>query len=170
MVAGDCQSATCTGGICQAVSSLKIQYACLDANVPGDNFIQPALKIVNFGATNVPYSELKIRYWFTFDSVSSMTFQVPAAAGPGASFTHGTFVTVARPGADRYVEIDFHDSAATLNAGTDSGIIQTAVSGSSNFTEPGDYSYDAAKAWPTFSDHTKITLYRNGTLVWGTEP
>ena len=32
----------------------------------------------------------------------------------------------------------------------------------------GDYSYDAAKT--VFADWTHVTLYRNGTLVWGTEP
>jgi hypothetical protein len=148
-----------------------VQYACLDPTVPGDNFIQPSFKIVNAGSTNVPYSELRIRYWFTFDGVPGLTFQCAAAAGPGGNtFVHGNFVTVSRPGADRYVEIDFHDSNQTLSAGTDSGIVQTDVMGSANFTEAGDYSYDPMKAWPTFTDHTKVTLYRNGTLVWGTEP
>jgi hypothetical protein len=173
MASTDCQSSNCVMGVCQpaAMSGLKIQYSCLDPGQPNDSFIQPALKIVNGGSTNVPYSELKIRYYFTFDSVSTMLFQCAGAAGPGGNtFVHGTFVTISRPGADRYVEIDFHDSTATLNAGTDSGLIQTDVSGSSNFTETGDYSYDSTKAWPTFSDHTKITLWRNGTLIWGTEP
>src|SRR5262249_27454903 len=35
-------------------------------------------------------------------------------------------------------------------------------------TEGNDYSYDATKT--SFADWTKVTLYRNGTLVWGAEP
>jgi hypothetical protein len=37
-----------------------------------------------------------------------------------------------------------------------------------NYTETGDYSYDATKTG--YADWNKVTLYQNGTLVWGTEP
>lgn len=38
----------------------------------------------------------------------------------------------------------------------------------SNYTETGDYSFDPTKTSITDWDH--VTLYRNGVLVWGTEP
>jgi hypothetical protein len=37
-----------------------------------------------------------------------------------------------------------------------------------NFNEANDYSYDGTKT--SFADWNKVTLYRNGTLVWGVEP
>ena len=38
----------------------------------------------------------------------------------------------------------------------------------SNYTQTGDYSFDASKT--NYTDWSNITLYRNGVLVWGTEP
>ena len=38
----------------------------------------------------------------------------------------------------------------------------------SNYTETGDYSFDPTKT--SFTDWDHVTLYRNGVLVWGTEP
>jgi len=57
-----------------------------------------------------------------------------------------------------------------LAAGGRSGEIQTRFSKSdwANYSETGDYSYDPTKT--AFADWSKVTLYRNGVLVWGTEP
>ena len=38
----------------------------------------------------------------------------------------------------------------------------------SNYTGTGDYSFDPTKL--SFADWDYVTLYRNGVLVWGTEP
>jgi hypothetical protein len=38
----------------------------------------------------------------------------------------------------------------------------------SNYDETNDYSFDATKT--AFSDWNRVTLYRNGVLVWGIEP
>jgi endoglucanase len=43
-----------------------------------------------------------------------------------------------------------------------------AKSNWSNYTETGDYSFDPTKISFTGWDH--VTLYRNGVLIWGTEP
>ena len=37
-----------------------------------------------------------------------------------------------------------------------------------NYTQTNDYSFDATKT--SYADWTKVTLYRNGVLVWGVEP
>ena len=37
-----------------------------------------------------------------------------------------------------------------------------------NYNEANDYSYDGTKT--AFADWNRVTLYRNGALVWGTEP
>ncbi len=36
------------------------------------------------------------------------------------------------------------------------------------FDQTNDYSFDPTKT--TFAPSTTVTLYQNGTLVWGTEP
>jgi cellulose 1,4-beta-cellobiosidase len=38
----------------------------------------------------------------------------------------------------------------------------------SNFNEANDYSYDPTKT--AYANWDRVTLYRNGTLVWGVEP
>lgn len=55
-------------------------------------------------------------------------------------------------------------------AGGQSGDIQirAAKANWSNFNEMGDYSFDGTKT--TFTDWSEVTLYQNGTLIWGIEP
>jgi len=71
----------------------------------------------------------------------------------------------------RYVEISF-SGGSTLDAGqTSSEMLITVDRLSGIYVEKGsDYSYDESKSWPSFADWTHVTLYRNGTLVYGTEP
>jgi hypothetical protein len=135
------------------------------------------MRIVNTSSTGVPYSELKIRYWYTTDAaLSPISFQCYEEAGdPSCTLVTGAIVTVspARTGADRYLEIGFLSGPATLAAGGTSGDLNVAIfPNSGSFNEANDYSYDATgtKVFPAFADWTHITLYRNSTLVWGTEP
>ncbi|HEX9297412.1 MAG TPA: cellulose binding domain-containing protein, partial [Polyangiaceae bacterium] len=175
-VAGDCQNANCVNGVCQPASSsgLKVQYACIDPTVPNDAWIQPALSLVNLSSTAVPYTELKVRYWYTSDTAGTPVFHCyGASAIGGCTFMTSRFVVLSpvRSGADRYLEIGF-TTTGSLAAGAATGLLQTAVekSDGSLWNEANDYSYDPTKAYPTFSDWTHVTLYRNGTLVWGVEP
>jgi hypothetical protein len=176
MVSTDCTSANCVSSVCQPAtqSGLSVQYSCLDPGAPTDRFLQPAFKIGNASSNNIPFSELKIRYWFTDEAGGSVFSCRSAVTLGGCTFVSGAFVVVSpvRTNADHYLEISF-TGTATLNAGTTSDFIDTPVSSGNNYNETNDYSYDgtnASKQWPNFADHTKVTLYRNGTLVWGTEP
>jgi len=81
------------------------------------------------------------------------------------------FGAIARSMADHYVEISFATGSSTLDPNqTSSNIIVTVDRLSGVYSEANDYSYNVAKFWPTFSEWTHVTLYRNGTLVYGTEP
>jgi endoglucanase len=156
----------------QGASSLKLQYRAADTNA-GDNQIKPHFNIVNTGTSAVPLSELKIRYWFTREGTAAQNFWCDYSAIPGScSNLSGTFVQVspARTGADFYLEVSFTAAAGSIAAGGQSGEIQTrfAKSDWSNYTETGDYSFDPTKT--SFADWTRVTLYRNGVLVWGVEP
>ncbi len=57
-----------------------------------------------------------------------------------------------------------------MAAAGDSGKMKTRINNSdwSDYNEANDYSYDAS--YTSYADYDKITLYRNGALVWGIEP
>ena len=127
--------------------------------------------IVNTSGASVAMSELTIRYWYTIDGDKAQNFWVDYATR-GSSNVTGTFVKLAaaRTGADYYLEVGFLSGAGSINNNSDSGEIQTrfAKSDWTNYNETGDYSYDPAKT--SFAAWDKVTLYRNGTLVYGIEP
>ncbi|HET9912930.1 MAG TPA: cellulase family glycosylhydrolase [Anaerolineales bacterium] len=153
-------------------TTLRVQYRAADTNA-GDNQIKPHFNIVNAGASSVLLNELKIRYWFTREGTANQNFWCDWSAIAGScSSLSGTFVQVspARTGANFYLEISFTPAAGSIAAGGQSGEIQArfAKSDWSNYTETGDYSFDPTKL--SFADWDHVTLYRNGVLVWGTEP
>jgi hypothetical protein len=154
-----------------APSGLKVQYQVADPSAPSDNQIVPNFKIVNAGGTSVPLSELTIRYWYTRDTAIAQTascdFFPPGCANVSTSFV---VLSPTRTGADVYYQIGFTSGAGSIAPGGNSGEIKTRVHKTdwSAYTEAGDYSYDGTKT--AYADWSKVTLYRNGVLVWGTEP
>ena len=68
------------------------------------------------------------------------------------------------------IQVGFAATAGNLAAGGNTGEIQVWFHKNSwgNYTEGGDYSYDASKT--AYADWTRATLYQNGTRVWGAEP
>lgn len=159
-------SITVTGGT--ITTGLKLQYKTTDAST-STNTLRPLLQIVNTGSAGIPLSELKIRYWYTKDGTASQNFYCDWSA-MGCSNIRATFVTLPGTisGANNYLELSFY--SGTLAANSSSGEIQDRIAKSdwTNFTQSDDYSFDATKS--SFADWDKVTLYRNGVLVWGTEP
>jgi aryl-phospho-beta-D-glucosidase BglC (GH1 family) len=153
-------------------TTLRVQYRAADTNA-GDNQIKPHFNIVNPGGSAVPLSELKIRYWYTREGTTGQNFFCDwSAISGGCSNLTSSFVPLspARTGANFYLEIGFSSAAGSIAAGGQSGDIQArfAKTDWSNFTETGDYSFDPTKT--SFTDWNRVTLYRNGVLVWGVEP
>ena len=114
---------------------------------------------------------MKIRYYFTKEAGASTfsawcDFAVPGCVNVTLAVS---VLSPAKTGADSYLEVGF-TGTGTIPAGGSTGEIQTRFNKTdwSNFTETGDFSYDATKT--TFADWTKVALYQNGTLVWGTTP
>jgi len=149
---------------------LKVQYRAADT-ITGDNQFKPHFNIVNTGSSSVNLSELKIRYYFTKEAGGTLVFNCDYAL-KGCGNLSGTFIAIspALPTANYYMEINFTAGAGSIAAGQSSGEIQTRVNKSdwTNFNESNDYSFDPTKT--AFTDWTRVTLYRNGVLVWGTTP
>jgi endoglucanase len=148
---------------------LKVQYRVGETGA-SVNQIRAMLNIVNTGSSAVPLSELKVRYWYTIDGVKSQEFHCDYAV-VGCSSVSGVFQAMAAAvpnQADYYYEVSFGSGSIAANG--QSGEIQTRINKTdwTNYTQTNDYSFDATKT--AFADWTHVTLYRNGVLVWGTEP
>ncbi|MEF2964533.1 endo-1,4-beta-xylanase [Paenibacillus sp. M1] len=152
------------------VGDLVLQYKAGDTNT-SDNQMKPFFNIKNNGGSAVNLSELTIRYWYSIDGEKPLSFYCDYAA-VGSSNVNGRHVKMAegKTGADYYLEVSFGPSAGSIAAGGSTGDIQTRSHKGdwSNFNEANDYSFDATKTSYTAWD--RVTLYRNGQLIWGTEP
>jgi Cellulose binding domain len=119
----------------------------------------------------VPLTEFKIRYYFTIDSASPLTFNCDYAL-VGCANLNAAFVSVnpIQPGTDYYLELSFTAAAGSIEPGYTSGPFRTRFNKNTwtNFNQSNDYSFDGTKF--AFADWNMITLYRNGVLIWGKEP
>lgn len=156
-------------GISHAASStLKVQYMP-DNTSTTTNKIQADLQIVNTGSSSVSLSQLTMRYWFTRDTAQPVSVVCDYAA-IGCSSVTETAVAMSQTTstADYYLQVGF--TSGTLNASANTGKIKIRAykSDYSNFTQTNDYSFNAS--FTSLIDWQNVTLYQNGTLVWGTEP
>ena len=147
---------------------LALQYRAADVNAT-DNQMKPQFKILNGGGASVPLSSLTIRYYFTTEGNPPQVFECDYAAVGCGNLT-GVYAPTSGVGADHYVEVSFTAAAGSIAAGGDSGEVQARLHNQdySNVNEANDYSFDPTKT--AFTEWTKVTLFQNGALVWGTEP
>ena len=153
-----------------APNSLKLKY--MPANAASNSqALSPQLTLFNTGTTNISLSEIKIRYWFTVDGDKPQSYWCDyASLGCGNITTQFIPLPISRAGADYYLEIGFTAAAGSLAPGANSGVIQNRFSKNdwSYYIQTNDYSFDPTKTQPT--DWDRVTVYWNGTLVWGLEP
>jgi mannan endo-1,4-beta-mannosidase len=150
--------------------ALKVQYRP-SAPAASTSQLTPVIDIVNAGTTTVAMSELTVRYWYTEDGARSQTYSCDyTPRGCETLTTRFVPISPAASGADNYLEIGFTSAAGTLAPGQSFGAIQSrfAKSDYTDFDQTNDYSYDPTKT--ALADWEHITLYRNGSPVWGVDP
>ena len=167
----DCQGPTyvCTGTTCGSATMVSVQLAARELS-PNNAAIMPDFKLYNTGTTPIPLSEITLRYWFTRDTAIAQTAWCDFATLGAANITLTlAAVSPARTNADYYFQVGFAPASGNLAAGANTGNIQTRFSKDdfSNYNEANDYSYVASMS---FGVTTKVTVYRLGNLVYGTEP
>jgi len=147
---------------------LRVQYKCAGAKA-ADNQLRPHVQIMNDSREVVPLRELTLRYWFTADGAMEFQHWCDYAKVDAKNVTRSV-KNLEKPvrDADSYLEVGF--AGATLEAGSGSGEIQLRLAKHDwmPFDQANDYSFDAGRT--AFADTARITLYRNGKLIWGTEP
>lgn len=149
-----------------AAAGIKAQYKSNDTAV-SDNQAKPGLQIVNTGTTTLDLATVRVRYYFTKDTASALTWACDYAV-VGCGNVRGAFgaVTPATPTADSYLELSLTGSLAP---GASTGEIQNRINHSdwSSFDEANDYSHGTNTV---FVDTTTVTVSIAGTPVWGTDP
>src|SRR5579859_1225926 len=149
-------------------SPLTLQYMP-ELTTTTTNKIEPEFQVVNTGSSSVALSQLTMRYWFTRDTAQ------PASAACnyadlGCGVITETAAAMSQPvsTADYYLQIGFTSGTLAANANTGKIKIRAWKSDFSNFNQTNDYSFNAS--FTTFTNWQNVTLYQNGTLVWGVEP
>jgi gliding motility-associated-like protein len=150
--------------------NLQVQYQDGDAGQLTNNIIRPYVEIMNADSVGVAYSELTMRYWFTAENYAGVNTWIDYAQ-LGNSYVKMKYVSLAQPrnGAFGYMEYSF-TTPGNLGAGSNTGQIQSRLANqdSGNLNEADDYSYQSNTG--SYGANNHITLYRNGMLIWGTEP
>jgi hypothetical protein len=148
--------------------AIELKYLC-DTTAAMSQEVRPWYDIYNNGTSAQSLTELTVRYYFTADGSQTQTYNCDYAV-IGCSLIQGTFVAMATPTAtaDHYLEISF--TGGSIAPGSDTGQIQNRFQDTNYLvmTQTNDYSFDATKT--AFTDWANVTVYRNGTLVWGVEP
>jgi len=131
------------------------------------NQLGPQFQIVNQTGSAVALSELTIRYHFTIDGARPLNHWCDWATVGCANVT-ARFVDAGN--GVYYLENGFRAAAGQIAANGNSGEIQNRIAKDnwSNFTQTNDHSFDGTKT--AFAVWNKVTIYRNGVLVWGAEP
>ncbi|MFF2852871.1 glycoside hydrolase family 6 protein [Streptomyces sp. NPDC058001] len=160
-------TATTTAGGGTGTGSLKVQYKNNDSSAT-DNQIRMGLQLLNTGSSAVDLSKVTVRYWFTPEAGASTFGTWCDYAVVGCSVVKlGVKSGGGAAGASHYLEVGFGSGSVAAGASTGEMQLRLAKSDWSNFDESDDYSRGTGT---TYADATKIGVYVDGVLAWGTAP
>ncbi|GAB3588258.1 hypothetical protein GCM10027345_39970 [Hymenobacter daeguensis] len=150
--------------VVSAAPSLKV-YAENQNTSATAQLITTVAQVGNVGAVPVNYGDLAVRYWYTPDGPSPVSGSVDYAQLGSSNMT----LTTGQQGTQSYAELRFAAGLGTLAPGTTTGdiIFRLHMYNYSSFDQSNDYSYRPAAP---LTEHPKMTIYRAGVLIYGTEP
>jgi hypothetical protein len=168
----DCASGNCGGGTCTEgarVFSRNDEPRAEDGATPA---ILVAFLVRNEGPTRLPAGEVSLRFFFASDGATDQQARCDASRTVPTGICDEIMtplfsVSPGGPFVDSYVEVRFRDRE--LGPGTQTSEIAVAIepSGDESYDQSNDYSFAANQ---NFAVNTRVTLYRRGVLIWGTEP
>ncbi|MBN2531963.1 MAG: cellulase family glycosylhydrolase [Spirochaetales bacterium] len=148
----------------------EIHYMCGETNT-GSDCIFPLIKINNNTSAQIQWSSLEIRYYITKDD-SYTSYRFACESTPvslGIQPTQVKSEVVNRSGDEYYLKITFTASSfIPANYLTGAFRFRLYVDNARVKNQANDYSFNAG--YSSYAAWTKITLYKNSTLVWGIEP
>jgi len=152
-----------------AQPSLRLQYRTTAPGATADQ-VEPWFNLINDSGSTIPLREVRIRYYFKADSPAQQYRFACSWAVVSCSTVTGTFGTIS-PGtetADRYLEVGF--TSGSLAPGAQTGDMQLRFHRLDwqRIDQSDDYSFGPGRT--AYGDWTKVTVYRDGELVWGTAP
>lgn len=144
-----------------AGSTLILQYYAKETDDSSKN-IKADIGIINTGETDQNLNSYSIRYWFTKDGLT------PAYASRYVSFGSNNVSTV-------FGYVNGMDYCEILLTGgevkaSDDETLKITIKDTQYryYDQTNDYSFDSS--YTSMDDYSKITLYKNGELVFGIEP
>lgn len=134
------------------------------------NSINPRFMIVNTGTMPLNMSNVKIRYYYSFDIDKEQNFYCDWASVGNSNVKGNFFKTFSNlNGSKCYLEMSFLDGAGVLAPGANAEIhTRIAKADWSNYNQSEDYSFNNLSN--SYIDWTKVTVYISGKLAWGIEP
>ena len=122
------------------------------------------------GPKSISLAELEMRYFYTNEGFENEIIDC-YFAHPGCEklITAIKPLSPERELADHYLSVKFTANAGSVPA-NGSLTFELAIHESQyrSYDRDSDYSYDASKT--SYAARESVCLYRNGTLIWGTEP
>lgn len=153
-------------------ANYTLQYRCNECQAQ-TNAIKPHVRLYNNTGSAVPLTEITIRYWYTLDGTSSGQTNTVEWAGKSDNTNITNYVSssvVNTSGKNYYLQLSFSSSAGSIPNG---GWVQVEnnlhdVNWAQVYNQSDDWSFDGTKT--SYAEWDRITVYRNGSLVWGQEP
>jgi len=131
--------------------------------------ISPSFKIVNIGSVPVSLEDVKIRYYYTNDSVKKQQVECYGVNVYDFAVT-GSLVEMdsITPQANHYLEIGFTEDAGSLEPNEKAEVKAVISAQSGKYQQKNDYSFRTDQS--ALADWNGATVYIKGKQCWGIEP
>ena len=181
--ANGCIGAPASATVTVTSPNLTVLYRNENSKTSNDK-IRPFFALSNGGSEALPLSQITVRYWLTVEDYNALDLKINNAKLLGSSdakdqvsLRYVGLGSAPRQGAYGYLEYSFLAGVGTLNAGVTTGTVESEIKkqggglpNTNNFEEADDYSYMPNSKAKTLVANSHMTAYRNGVLVWGSEP